>query len=281
MKEWKYAVSSADEAPDTAPILLKGSILDNLREAARLGYDAIEVHLRETEELDYDAINRTMEETGVRISMIVTGRLNTEGKCNLMDEVPYVAAAAVEGMKLYIDMASRLEAGIVIGWVKGNVPPGKNRDKYMARLARNLRILAEYAQERDVRLNLEVINRYEVNVFTTAQETMEFLDRNGIKNCYLHLDTFHMGIDETNPVETIRACKGRIGYMHFADNSRKYPGSGMIDFGRILEALDEVGYEGYLAVECLPWPDSETAAVRGLEHLKAKEPREMKMASSS
>ncbi len=268
MKDWKYALSSADEAPDTAPILLKGTIQENLRMASKLGYDAIEVHLRETEELDYEEILQTMNETGTRISMIVTGRLNTEGKCNLMDEIPYIAAAAVDGMKMYIDMAAKLKADIVIGWVKGNVPPGKNREKCMGRLAGNLKILADYSQVRNVRLNLEVINRYEVNVFTTAEETIRFLDKYQIPNCYLHLDTFHMSIDEFSMVETIRSCKGRIGYMHFADNSRKYPGSGMFDFGVIIATLEEVGYDGYLAVECLPWPDDQSAAIKALKHLK-------------
>jgi sugar phosphate isomerase/epimerase len=268
LKQWKLAVSSADEAPNTAPILLQGDICNNLREAARLGYDAIEVHTRETADLNYSAIAQTVKECGTKICMVITGRLNTEGRCNLIDDAPYITKAAMEGMKQYIDMAQKFHADLVVGWVKGNIPPGGKRDKYMDRLAKHLRELADYGAERNVKLNLEVINRYEVNVFTTAEETMGFLEHYKIDNCYVHLDTFHMGIDECDPVTAIQRCKGKLGYMHFADNSRRYPGSGQFDFQRILKTLDEIGYEGYLSVECLPEPDGQTAAEKASVFLK-------------
>jgi len=60
---WKFACSTAKEAPDTAPILLKGDIGQNLVKAAELGYQAIEVHMRETTQLDIPMIRKTMEKT--------------------------------------------------------------------------------------------------------------------------------------------------------------------------------------------------------------------------
>lgn len=269
MKNWKYALSSADDAPETAVILLKGSIEENLEKAAALGYDAIEVHTREDVELDYDAIRAAEARTGVKVAMVITGRLNTEGGCSLCADEPYIVSAALEGMRRYIDMAQKLRADIVIGWVKGNVPKGGNRRKYLERLAASLRILNDYSKARGVKLNLEVINRYEVNIFTTAEETMSFLEQYQLDNCYAHLDAFHMGIDECDPVAAIRRCKGRLGYFHLADNSRQYPGSGQFDFGKMLAALEEIGYDGYLSVECLPLPSSQEAAKRGLAHMKA------------
>lgn len=268
MSRWNYALSSAEEAPSTAPILLHGSISENLRKAKQLGYQAIEVHLREDDDVDYQDVLQTMEETGIQISSIVTGRLNTEGKCSLIDDAPYIVETTIKHMEQYIDMASKLKTNIVIGWVKGNIPAGGKREKYQKRLAKNLKILAEYAQEKKVKINIEVINRYEVNLFTTSKELVDFLEEFQIPNCYVHLDTFHMYIDEAEPVEAIHAAKGRIGYFHLADNSRKYPGSGQIDFQKIMKALEETGYEGYLAVECFPYPDGETAAKRALAHLK-------------
>lgn len=268
MKRWDYAVSSADDAPASAPILLKGSICENLKKAAELGYRAIEVHTRPDEQFDYEAIRQTEAAYGVKAAMIITGRLNTEGMCSLIDDRPYVVDAAMKGMRDYVDIACEMKADLVIGWLKGNVPAGGNREKYLNRLARNLEILAEYAKGRNVKLNLEVINRYEVNIFTTADEIMEFLEKYQIDNLYVHLDAFHMGIDECDPVEAIRRCKGKIGYFHLADNSRRYPGSGQFDFTKILNALEEAGYEGYLSVECLPWPTEMEAAKRAIDYMR-------------
>lgn len=269
MNNWRFACSTAKEAPDTAPILLKGDICQNLVKAAELGYQAIEVHMRETTPLDLPLIRKTMEKTGVRICNIVTGRLNTEGKVNLIDDVPYIEAAAMNGMKQYIDLASALDADIIIGWVKGNVPPGGSRHKYMERLAYNLKELNQYARNRRVKINLEVINRYEVNIFTTCAELVEFLDTHQLNNCFIHLDTFHMNIDESDPVEAIHLAGERLGYFHLADNTRQYLGSGQLDFGKILAALADINYQGYLSVECLPRPTGEEAAARSIAFLNS------------
>jgi len=269
VNNWNFACSTAKEAPDTAPILLKGDICQNLVKASELGYQAIEVHMRETIALDIPTIRKTMDKTGVRICNIVTGRLNTEGKVNLIDDVPYIEEAAMNGMKKYIDLASALDADIIIGWVKGNIPPGGSRSKYLDRLAANLKELNNYAKNRRVKINLEVINRYEVNIFTTCAEVGEFLDAHQLNNCYIHLDTFHMNIDESDPVEAIRLAGKRLGYFHLADNNRKYPGNGQLDFDKILSALEEINYQGYLSVECLPYPTGEEAAARSIAFLKA------------
>ena len=270
MKQWKIAGSSADAAPLTAPILMIGDVASNLRKAGALGYDAIEIHTREDVELDYEGIAKAAAESGCKVGMVITGRLNTEGKCDLISDIPYIAKAAVDGMKQYVDMAARLGAeGLVIGWVKGNVPAGGDRAKYMARLAHNLKIINDYAKGKGIRLNIEVINHYEVNVFTTAEETMSFLEAHPeLDNCYAHLDTFHMNIDECDPVAAIRRCKGRLGYFHLADNSRWYPGSGQLDFKKQFEALEEIGYDGYLSIECFPRPTHEEAAARGIQYVR-------------
>lgn len=268
MKTWKYAVSTADEAPITAPIPLKGSICDTLVKASELGYDAIEVHTRPDAAIDYEAVQRAMEKTGVRIAAIITGRLNTEGMCSLIDDRPYVVDAAMKGMRQYVDMAAQLDSAIVLGWAKGNIPPGGDRKRYLDRLAVQLRILACYAAERHVKIMVEVINRYEVNIFRTATETLDFINSYDIDNLYIHLDSFHMGIEETDPVNAIKQCGKRLGYFHLADNTRMYPGSGQFDFTKLLRALKDIGYDGYLSVECLPLPNGEQAGVKALAYMK-------------
>ena len=139
----------------------------------------------------------------------------------------------------------------------------------MDTLARNLQILGAYGKERNVPLCIEIINHYEVNIFTTADELMEFLESYQIDNCYAHLDTYHMMLDETNMKAAVHRCKGKLGYVHLADYGRQYPGAGQFDFQEVLEALDEIKYTGILSIECFPIPDGETAAKRGLEYMKS------------
>lgn len=265
---WNFALSSADSAPVSAPILLQGKIEENLRAAANLGYVGLEVHTREDAFLDYKNILNTSEACGVKIAAIVTGRLNTQGGVNLIDDRPYITEAAMHGMRSYIDMAARLRSDLVIGWVRGRIPTGAAPETYLERLARNLKILCGEAHNQGVKIFLEVINRYEVNIFTTANETVEFINHWKIPNCYVHLDTFHMGIEETDAVAAIRLCGDKLGYFHVADNTRQYPGSGTFHFNEFMIALREINYSGYVSVECLPLPDWKTAAQNAIRHLK-------------
>ncbi|MDR1901831.1 MAG: sugar phosphate isomerase/epimerase [Treponema sp.] len=268
MKKRSYALSSAETAPVTAPILLCGGICANIKAAAELGYQGLEVHMREDTPLNYEEVSQTAAEHGIKIAAIVTGRLNTQGQVNLVDDRPYITEAAMKGLREYIRMAAALNTDLIIGWIKGLIPAGAAPGAYHARLARNLSVICREAAEQGVRIFTEVINRYEVNIFTTAKETVDFLEQWEIPNCFVHLDTFHMNIDETDPLEAIRICGKRLGYFHAADNTRLYPGSGTLNFKSYFSVLDEIGYEGFISVECLPVPDGRTAARKALDHLR-------------
>ena len=263
----KLALSSAIEAPQSAPILLRGNVLESMQRAAELGYGAIELHIREDALLNRKQILHMSEELNVKISAVVTGRLATEGQCDLMNDIPYVASAAKEGLRRYIEIAHELKSDVIIGWLKGRIPPEGQRKRYCDRLAASLMSVLDEAQRGGVRLLIEVINRYETNMFNTGGELCQFIADYQLEGCFVHLDSFHMNIEESNPVTTIHATGKQLGYFHLADNQRRYPGSGCIDFRSIFEALRAIDYQGYLSVECLPEPDADTAARLALNQI--------------
>ena len=76
-----------------------------------------------------------------------------------------------------------------------------------------------------------------------------------------------MNIDETDPYEAIRLAGKKLGYVHLADNSRRYPGSGQLDFQKTLITLQEANYQGYLSVECFPYPNGKEAAAKAIQYL--------------
>lgn len=265
-KSYRYAISSADTAPETAPLLLKGCIEQNLAVAKSLGYDAIEVHLRENSVLDYDGILKQCSEHKVSIATIVTGRLATQEGVSLTDSCSKKATAAITGAKKYIDIASAFGADIVIGWLRGNITSSK--EEYNNAFVLAISELEAYAKECDVKIFIEAINRYEINSMNTAKDICELIEQYNLKNTYVHLDTFHMNIEEPSMEEAIKLCGKRLGYLHLADSNRRYPGAGHINFEKIAVALDSIRYDGYLSVECLPLPDSLQAAKNAIENLK-------------
>lgn len=82
------------------------------------------------------------------------------------------------------------------------------------------------------------------------------------------IDTFHMNIEEASIYESIKKSKDYITHVHIADSNRWAPGSGHLDFTRIITTLKEIGYPGYLSAEILPLPDPVSAARLAIEYLK-------------
>lgn len=120
--------------------------------------------------------------------------------------------------------------------------------------------LAAYADEVGTLLLLEPLNRYEQHLLRQQGDGVEIIEQAGKPaGVALLSDFFHMHIEETSTPATIREVGPYIGHVHIADNTRLQPGSGDIDWAAGLQALKDVGFEGYLAFECRLSGDPATA----------------------
>lgn len=113
-----------------------------------------------------------------------------------------------------------------------------------------------------------MINRYEVNWLNSVSEGISFLKKVKKDNVLLHIDTFHMNIEEPSFKESIIDAKNLIGYVHIADSNRWAPGYGHINFPEIISALKKVGYQGFLSLEVFPLPNPDIAAKKGIENIR-------------
>jgi D-psicose/D-tagatose/L-ribulose 3-epimerase len=109
--------------------------------------------------------------------------------------------------------------------------------------------VAARAQAAGVTLNLEIVNRFESNLLNTAAQGMAYIQDVGASNVFLHLDTFHMNIEEADVGLAIRHAADRIGYIHIGESHRGYLGTGTIDFGAIFDALVAIGWDDYVTFE--------------------------------
>ncbi len=257
------AITAIQNASAKAPLLLRCDPVNAIRAAVALGYDAVEIHVVDAAAFPVEDVLAACKDGSVSISAIVTGQIFTRRKRCITSQDAANRNAAMEEVRAYIDLAATLRAtdGIVIGWVKGNCPES-GQDAYYDLLAAQLSELSDYAATQGQTILVEVINRYETNVFNTAAQLSDFLRLHKLDAVRIHLDTFHMNIDEVCIADAIRTAGNRLGYMHFADSNRLYPGAGHIDFSAVRQALEEVGYSGTLSIECIPEPDSATAAIK-------------------
>lgn len=112
-----------------------------------------------------------------------------------------------------------------------------------------LRELALEAAGHGMTLGLEICNRYETHVINTARDALRLADDIGQDNVTIHLDTYHMNIEEDDLVRPVREVGERLGYVHIGENHRGYLGSGHLDFGAFFHALADIGYAGPITFE--------------------------------
>jgi D-psicose/D-tagatose/L-ribulose 3-epimerase len=109
--------------------------------------------------------------------------------------------------------------------------------------------MAEFAAKKGVTLGLEVVNRYESNQLNTAAQALEMLDRIDAPNVVVHLDTYHMNIEEEDFMKPVLLCGKRLGYVHIGESHRGYLGTGTIDFETFFKALAKIDYQGVVTFE--------------------------------
>ena len=110
--------------------------------------------------------------------------------------------------------------------------------------------LGEVAAREGVAILLEPLNRYEDHMVNTLAQAAELAAATGLQSVQVGADTYHMNIEEADPLASLRAHAGRLGHVQLSDSNRLEPGAGHLDWGAHLRCLDEIGYGGWLGFEC-------------------------------
>ncbi|MBV2143603.1 sugar phosphate isomerase/epimerase [Falsochrobactrum sp. TDYN1] len=160
--------------------------------------------------------------------------------------------AAIDFLKLAIDKTAQIGAlalsGVIFGGIgeRTGVPP---TEKEYDNIARVLTAAAKYARERGVELGVEAINRYENHLINTARQAVEMIERVGAGNVFVHLDTYHMNIEEKGVANGIIDAREHLKYIHLSESDRGVPGAGNVPWDEIYAALAAIEFKGGLAME--------------------------------
>jgi D-psicose/D-tagatose/L-ribulose 3-epimerase len=223
------------------------SLLDRV---ARLGFDVIEVAFEDPTLIDLDALAGRAADVG--LGVLVCGAYGP-GR-NLVSADPAERAATAAYVRALIDAAARLGSPVIGGPAYGAVgktpaadPAARQRERDLA--AAELRPLADYAGERGVRLALEPLNRFETDLINVVEQGLALCEAVGSPYIGLHLDTFHMHLEERDSGAAIRAAGDRLFHFHACENDRGAPGRGQVAWPAIAAALTDVGYAGPVVIE--------------------------------
>lgn len=266
---FRYGVVAAlGDLPRRYPVALRGDIAEVAATAKAFGYNGLELHIARPRQYDAALLRRVADDHGLEYCGIATGmEYNFHGLSLIADDAA-VREAAVDRLTEHMELAAVIGGPVIVGIMRGNLP-AENAERSLDYYRQSLLRLDERAGALGVPLVVEAITRYICNYLNTITETADFLSDLGTRHTTLHIDTHSMNIEDIDMPGNIRRCQGSIGYVHYSDSNRWYPGGGHIDFAPIHQALADVDYSGFITVECLPEPDGEAAARLGMEFIRS------------
>jgi sugar phosphate isomerase/epimerase len=272
-------ISAMIGAPDLEKETLavySGDLQRAFGKIAALGYDGVELMTKNPGKLDGEKIRRSLEENGLVLTGLCTGHVYGEDRLGLVEADEGTRTKALTRFREFIDFAgTHFGSGTMvnIGRVRGMGYP-KDRKRTLDEMARVFGELADYARPSGIRLVIEPITRNQTNFIITTRDGIRMVERVNRSNFGLMLDVYHMNIEDDDLYQSIREAGDTCWFVHFTDSDRKYPGNATLDFERIIRTLNETGYDGFVSMEIMPWPDPDTAARASIEYLRKYIPKE-------
>jgi D-psicose/D-tagatose/L-ribulose 3-epimerase len=215
--------------------------------ATRIGFDVIEALIFDPDAIDGKMTRRIAKDAGIGVSLGMA--LGQESDISSSD--PAIARRGVETVERCLAIAEEAGSSAVSGityaaFNRYNAPPTPTqRTQVVDALGR----LADKAASRGLRLGLEPVNRYESFLVNTLDDASSIIREIGSKSLFVHVDTFHMNIEESDIAGAIARNIDLIGYAHVAESHRGVLGSGTFDFKTFFRTLARSGFTGGYTVE--------------------------------
>lgn len=249
------------------------------------GFDTIEIAIEDPSHIDPVLLKKALDDNqltcGSVCAAVGPGRDFRGSRQEQQTSMDY--------MKGLLDMMPVFGSHLLVGPLYSSVGRAepKTDDEFKRQweaVVKNLKELAAYAAERNVRLAIEPLNRYETDFINTCSQVIQLLDDIGNDAAGILLDTYHMNIEEKNAATAIRAAGSRLYHFHACGCDRGTPGNDHIDWKSIVAALKEIKYDGIAVIESFTtdvkviakaasiWrkfePSQDDIAVKGLHFLK-------------
>ena len=221
---------------------------------------------------NYDSVGtrRAAEQYGVEIVC----SLGLPNEMDVMTKGSEVADYLAFALKVARDAGAGALSGVTYGSI------GKRSGKPVTEaeldaIARLIDRAAKAARDLNMRLGIEPCNRYETHLLNTARQSVELIERVGADNVFIHLDTYHMNIEEVSMAEGFADAGDHLGYVHLSESNRGVPGRGTLDWKGTFEGLKAVGYDGIMTLESFVYLAPEIASGLAVWRPVAERPQDV------
>jgi D-psicose/D-tagatose/L-ribulose 3-epimerase len=221
-------------------------IFDKLKNA---GYDGIELPIFEGTPEQFVAVGDAARNSGLRVTAVCI-MPGEDHSCLSGDKS--IQKSALNHIQWAVDCLEALGGELLCGpfhqplGVFTGEPP---REDELDNLVTVHQKAAQYARERNIKLAIEPLNRFECYVLNTVEDAAKIVKRVNTPGYGLLYDTFHANIEEKDPVGVIAPNLDYINHVHFSENDRGTPGKGHVPWQATLTTLKSGGYDGWCTIE--------------------------------
>ena len=213
-------------------------------EASKHGLQIIEVPLLEPDRIDAAHSRKLFDKYAIEPTASLC-----LAEYNMAQLHPEKATAFLLGaLDKAHEMGCKFLGGVTystLGFRSGKPPQKWEYDN----MVKALKPAARHAHKLGITLGIEPCNRYETHLLNTSWQSLEFLDLLDEPNVTIHLDTYHMNIEEKGIGTGLRTAGKRCAYVHLSESDRGVPGTGTIDWDDVFRTLAQIGFKGRLVIE--------------------------------
>lgn len=258
-----------------------------LKQFKQWGFDSVEIALEDSSHINAGALNKALKENG----LVCASMCGAMGPGRDLRGSKQDQETALDYLKSVMDVMAEVNTPVLAGPLYsavGRAEPTEENEykKQWETVVSHLKTLADYAKQRNIRLAIEPLNRYETDFINTCGQAMKMVKDVSSDAITVHLDTYHMNIEEKDPAKAILAAGDRLGHFHACGCDRGTPGNDHIRWDTIVPALKQIKYDGSVVIESFTtdvkviakaasiWrkfePSQEDIAVKGIQFLKSR-----------
>ena len=216
----------------------------------RWGFDTVEIPVEDTSHLNPSNVRRELARHGLVCGSVCA----CMGPDRDLRGTPEQQQTGLDYMLKLLDQMVELDCPRLIGPVYSAVgradavPPDEYKEQWKT-VVKHLKTLCRYAEQKGRQVCLEPLNRFETDFINTCDQGLKMLKDVGSPALKMHLDTFHMNIEEKDQASAIRKAGKSLGHFHACGSDRGTPGNDHIDWKPIAKALKQIGYQGDVVIE--------------------------------
>ena len=233
------------------------SMADVCEHAWQIGYTGLEIAPftlgDKPTELSKDGrikIRREVEQTGMQVVGLHWLLAKTNGYCLTSDDAS-VRRSTLGYLEQLAELCADLGGHVMVlgSPQKRNFPESMSYEEAESNATEVLQALAPKLAERQVTLALEPLGPDEGNFMLTADSAVRIIERIESEFIRLHLDVKAMSTESKSIAQIIQENEKHLVHFHANDPNRQGPGMGDVEYRPIFDALDDVGYDGWISVE--------------------------------